>query len=320
MIINRYNDIINIRNKLIFGKNKDLVIKMKFDKIHPFVRYARIFDRQAVPDNVTLIPRDARLFYCYDGEISIEIDNFTAELKKGSVLIISPGTRYKYLVNANTYFKMLGLNFDFTNDFSHLSRPIDIMSVHSFDPNEIIGMVHFEDAPEFNSYMYIPSILPIESKLLKIEKEYRTQTLYFNARISALLTDVLTKCLRTVTFSNTKDDNDTSIIMNVIDFIHKHFNEKITNEYIASNFNFHPNYLNTLIKKTTGMSLHKYVLHIRISNAISLLETTSKSVGEIADATGFDEIANFTKHFKKVTGVNPSNYRKINNIAKSELF
>ena len=41
---------------------------------------------------------------------------------------------------------------------------------------------------------------------------------------------------------------------------------------------------------------------------------------EIATITGFDEIANFSKHFKKVTGVNPSNYRKINNIAKSELF
>ena len=299
-------------------KIKILVIVMKFEKIHPFVRYARIFDQNSVPDRTTLIPRDARFFYCYEGEVVIEINDTPLLLKKGSVLIISPGISYRY--RGESDFKIIGLNFDFTHEHSHLTRPIDIMSVQSYNPDEIVGRVCFEDAPDFNSYLYIPSILPIESKLLKIEKEYRTQTLYYNARISGILTDVLTKCLRAVTFSNTRDDNDTSMIMSVIDYIHKHFNEKITNEYIASNFNFHPNYLNTLIKKATGLSLHQYVLQIRISNAVSLLETTSKSVSEIATITGFDEIANFSKHFKKVTGVNPSNYRKINNIAKSELF
>ncbi|MBE7046516.1 MAG: helix-turn-helix transcriptional regulator [Ruminococcaceae bacterium] len=293
---------------------------MRFDEIHPFVRYARIFDESAVPDDTTLIPRDARLFYCYEGEVAIEIGDFACELTKGSLLIIKPGLAYKYQMNLNTHFKIIGINFDFTYEYSHLTRPIDIMSIHSYNPDEIVGNVCFDDAPELNSYLYIPSIIPIESKLLKIEKEYRTRTLYYNAKISGILTDVITKALRTVTFANTKDDNDTSLIMNVIDYIHKHFNEKITNEHIASRFNFHPNYLNTLIKKTTGMSLHQYVLGIRISNAVSLLETTSKSVGEISTLTGFDEIANFSKHFKKVTGVNPSNYRKINNISKSELF
>ncbi len=293
---------------------------MKFDEIHPFVRYARIYDHSSVIGKPTMIPCDARLFYCYEGELTIETDVFEAELKKGSVLILSPGIRYKYNTDSNKEFKILGLNFDFTYENSHLIRPIGPVPENKYTPKKLIGKCHFEDAEPYNSYLYIQSILPIESKLLKIEKEYRTQTLYFNAKISALLTEILTKCLRTVTFSSTKDDNDTSVIMNVIDFIHKHFNEKITNEYIASKFSFHPNYLNTLIKKATGMSLHKYVLQIRISNAVSLLETTSKSVGEIAVATGFDEIANFSKHFKKVTGVNPSNYRKINNIVKSELF
>ena len=267
-----------------------------------------------------IIPCDARFFYCYEGCLSIEVNSFLLNMEKGSVLILSPGTSYKYLTDKNTSFKLLALNFDFTNDFSHIIHPVGPMAQKNFSKDRLIAKVEFEDAEPYNSFLYIQSILPIENALLKIEKEYRTQTLYYNARITGILTDILTKCLRTVTFSQTRDDNDGSVIMNVIDFIHKHFNEKITNEFIATNFNFHPNYLNTLIKKTTGLSLHQYVLNIRISNAVSLLETTSKSIGEISNLTGFDDIANFSKHFKKVTGVNPSNYRKINNISKSELF
>jgi transcriptional regulator GlxA family with amidase domain len=54
----------------------------------------------------------------------------------------------------------------------------------------------------------------------------------------------------------------------------------------------------------------EYVLSLRVQEAQRLLATTRMSLGGIAAATGFYDQSHFTKRFRKVTGVTPSEYRK----------
>lgn len=63
-------------------------------------------------------------------------------------------------------------------------------------------------------------------------------------------------------------------------------------------------------KKLTGYSPNQYHLNLRLIRSKELLESTTLSVEEIADQTGFDSIYYFSKMFRKKNGVSPNLYRK----------
>ena len=54
----------------------------------------------------------------------------------------------------------------------------------------------------------------------------------------------------------------------------------------------------------------QYITKLRITNAKSLLETTSYNVTEIAQTVGYDNPLYFSRQFKKYTGVSPKEYKQ----------
>jgi two-component system response regulator YesN len=85
--------------------------------------------------------------------------------------------------------------------------------------------------------------------------------------------------------------------------------EDISNESIGKEFGYHKNYVSGLLKQMTGIPLHRYVLHLRLMHAVQLIENTDLTVSEIADASGFYDVAYFSSYFKKHFGVTPTKYR-----------
>ena len=54
----------------------------------------------------------------------------------------------------------------------------------------------------------------------------------------------------------------------------------------------------------------QYILSIRISNAESLLEATEYNMTEISNIVGYENPLYFSRIFKKMKGLSPSEYRK----------
>lgn len=65
-----------------------------------------------------------------------------------------------------------------------------------------------------------------------------------------------------------------------------------------------------------NLSYGEYIRKLRIERAIELLTTTRYSLSEIAYLTGFSDQSHFTRIFKMVMQINPSEYRK--NIGKGK--
>ena len=66
------------------------------------------------------------------------------------------------------------------------------------------------------------------------------------------------------------------------------------------------------VKKFTGFSPLNYLINIRISEAIKLLDRQEDNVTDIALRTGFYSSQHFSTTFKKLTGYTPSEFRKRN--------
>ena len=59
-----------------------------------------------------------------------------------------------------------------------------------------------------------------------------------------------------------------------------------------------------------GYSTQDYILRYRIDYACRLFDETDKNITEVARECGIDDIAYFSRFFRKMTGVSPSEYRK----------
>lgn len=106
--------------------------------------------------------------------------------------------------------------------------------------------------------------------------------------------------------------NHLKLCKNYIDINFK--NSDLTNEKIAKSANISAVYMQKEFKKYLNISPHKYLCEIRIKRAKLLLSTTNYSVTEVAYMIGFSSVYDFSRTFKKSTGLSPFNYKKSNKI------
>ena len=66
-----------------------------------------------------------------------------------------------------------------------------------------------------------------------------------------------------------------------------------------------------MFKKATGQNFMEYVIEIRILNARNLLVQTNQDVAEIAAKVGYTDLKYFSRIFKKMTNLTPSEYRRL---------
>lgn len=78
----------------------------------------------------------------------------------------------------------------------------------------------------------------------------------------------------------------------------------------AERLKINASYLSALFKKETGTTLTDYVNQKRIDFAIYLLNATSMQIQTIAQYCGMPDVNYFTRTFKRIIGITPSQYRR----------
>lgn len=99
-------------------------------------------------------------------------------------------------------------------------------------------------------------------------------------------------------------------ILELLSYIHDHYQEKITLQSLSAHIGLNPNYLSSLIHKETGQSLTDHVNKVRIEASKSDLLNSSKSISEIAQSVGFAYQNHYAQVFRKITGMSPMDYRE----------
>jgi AraC-like DNA-binding protein len=95
----------------------------------------------------------------------------------------------------------------------------------------------------------------------------------------------------------------------VIAFIEEHLAEDLSLRTLAATTHFSPYHFARLFRKALGISPHQYVLRRRVERAKLLLAETDWSVSAIAFEVGFAGGSHLGLHFKRVTGMSPSQFR-----------
>lgn len=94
-----------------------------------------------------------------------------------------------------------------------------------------------------------------------------------------------------------------------ISYIQDHFSEQVTLAQIAGNIGMSESAFSHFFKKRTNRNFIDYLNDIRIGYASKLLYETTQTISEICYASGFNNISNFNRIFKRKKGHTPSEYR-----------
>ena len=94
-----------------------------------------------------------------------------------------------------------------------------------------------------------------------------------------------------------------------LEHIRAHYAEDLSLQDVAGAVYLNNEYFSRRFKKEVGVNFSEYLLRLRLSQAVKLLQNTNLRVGTIADQVGIPNVSYFSLVFKKQYGVTPNEMR-----------
>lgn len=272
--------------------------------ICPFVRFSRI--QNSFPLH-TSVGYDHRLFYCLSGSGEIDIGDTAYAIAPGSVIYWRSGLAYKFRPSDTEPFILEGFNFDFFNPDREHPLPIAPTDADGFCPQDVREYPDFADGT-FTDPIVIDNAFRFKDMFDSVENEFSHKKLYYDDCCQAGISLILTEIKRSVDTETSEYKSDR--IDEILNYIKDHLDRDLSNGSVGKQFGYHANYINRLVVKSTGVSLHQYVIGCRINKAMQLLHDTDEGIAQIAVMTGFSDPSAFSKAFYKHLGMSPGCFRK----------
>ncbi|MGM9647489.1 MAG: helix-turn-helix domain-containing protein [Eubacteriales bacterium] len=115
---------------------------------------------------------------------------------------------------------------------------------------------------------------------------------------------------RRISASDEPEKQEERTITGITRYLQEHLAEEMSLSVLAEEFYLNPQYISQLFKNEIGVNFLTYLTTIRMEKAKKLLLSTSLSIAEVAEQSGYGDYRVFTKVFKKTEGVTPSQYRR----------
>ncbi len=204
--------------------------------------------------------------------------------------------------NSNRYIRRISIQFSpdifgsllYRNAFSSISMMFNkARKGLCFPMNAILKVYHQIDSltKEEKDFYSIVDLFAILYELSCSIEE--AQELFVSAAIS----------------EKDKNYHKNSRIQKIQGYIKMHYKENIRLEYLASLVKMTPVSLSRFYKKHTGKSISDYLIDIRLTQASYLLRNSELPIYIICHSTGFNNISNFNRIFKRRMNLSPKAFR-----------
>ncbi len=228
------------------------------------------------------------VFLCVQGKGWLELDGKRHAVSPGDVFFSFPGVAHFYGADDDDPWSIYWAHFHTDEpDFIELMRQNGITVsnplFHTSHPQELAGLFQ-----TILSGIYGAS-----------ENELR----YRQSVFSQLLFKVL--------LMSSSREEKSAYVRQALEFVENNLAQPLSLDLVAGALGVSKYYLSHLFTNEMGVSLKQYILDRRLGNARFLLESTGKSVGEVARLCGYESAAYFSNAFKKHSGRSPEQYKKL---------
>lgn len=233
---------------------------------------------------------DWLLIHTLAGTVSVGTESGERLIRPGETILYSPGAVH-----------------DFGND--RLPGDWEVVWAHFLPPVDWLRLLQW--TPLGRGVMHMPEAQPeirerIETCLLEADRLYRSglpsgQELALNSLEAALL------------WWNVQNPTHAVVeprILAAIDYLSRNPSRRVPVGELAAVAHLSASRFAHLFRAQMGTSPGRFVERQRIDQAKHLLELTLNPIGTIARETGFVDQFHFSRRFKALTGLSPTNYRR----------
>lgn len=239
------------------------------------------------------------LYILLEGTRIFFIDNTLFTVKPYTAILIPP-----FIPHKSEGGPFLRVNINFDSDYFDTEKQ-SLFNQYLLDKRIII--------PENNRPTLTYMIKQIEDNITDNDKEKRIFVYCTTCALFAMLCDCVTKSY-SENFSNMNIQKKCPpILLKIIAYVNNNINSDLSLPHISKQFFISESYTSKIFRKYMNISISRYILNLRLTNAKKLLTETHKSIEEISSLCGFSSANYFSLIFKQNSGLSPLNFRKHQN-------
>lgn len=232
---------------------------------------------------------DFQLLFIANGSGTFEAEGMSPiVINKDTVILLFPNTWHRYHPNKETGWEEFWVGF--SGEY-----PKYLLEKKCFNPNQTIINIGFNN-----------EVIAAFNDLIQISKSN-------NEDLQKMMSFVFISILGIVYKSTLEQHNKISrkelLVQNTINYINKHWNEKIDFESLASNQGVSYSLLRKTFKDQSSTTLKQYQIDIKIRKSEQLIINSDLYLSEISYQCGFENIQTFSRMFKNKLGISPSDLR-----------
>lgn len=232
---------------------------------------------------------DYQLYYVASGKAHFFFDGKERIIPKGNMVLFRPGDPQKYNIYASEKPETYWVHFTGAEAEKLLER-------YNFPKKENLFYTGTSQ-----DYQHIFSKMIRELQLRRTNFE---DILELNIRTLFIMLD------RYFSESKTAGSQILDEIERSIHYFNENYNKPIVIEDYAEQNLMTPCWFIQNFKQLTKTTPMQYIVSLRLTNAMNLMENKSYNISQIASAVGYDNPLYFSRLFKKHIGMSPKEYRK----------
>ena len=243
------------------------------------------------------------IFLPVAGSLAFDVEAYRYTVERGSVLILPPFVSHRLIVQDSEPLEYLYAQFSpkAMPDEEDLKETVESL-FHGYGEGEM-SMRHLPK----ESFAFVHGA--IKRLCVSGTKEVHHQ---FFRILSPLLREILLYGIPVNGKQGElakKGSRKTALTDQIVDYVSLHYADIQDLSFVVDVFHYSTVHVNSLFKNRLGVSLWRYVLHIRLDRACDML-VNGIHASEVALSCGFKDYSTFYRLFKKSYGITPTECRR----------
>ena len=230
-------------------------------------------------------PPNHTLFYSIHGQGKFRVPSGEMQLDEGQLIILPAGQSFEVTI-VSEQWDIIWVNLADSERWKSFSKS----EAAVLDNAKLEGLHHAME------------LLYLERDVDSREAAMQLVSRYLYRIIDAPLSDVHTH--------DEKERRQVSRLHSLFSAVEKQLQFDWDMESLSEKAHYSAPHLHRLCLQVFGRSPKQHVIHLRMTRAKSLLQSTQWPVSYIASYVGYANVFTFSKRFKKSTGLPPSAYRE----------
>lgn len=232
----------------------------------------------------------------------------------------------------STFFLLGNYKSDFTERLLHSlinllfklnQLPVPLMDLYKLDGfNALFNFSneHFEEKQYYPSFhLSNDAFDKLTGILTQMLEESSLMNPGYRCSLMGYFMVLMSELSRLYSDSREQDNPLPKEIAEMLSYLNAHFKENIQLDEIIGNFHTSRSTFMRNFKRVVGMSPIQFLINLRIKHACQLLRQSHMNISEVAFHSGYQDSNYFTRQFRKITKMTPSQFRE-EHITANHLF